>query len=69
MTDQIRKRLEELRGEYEKGQKVLMDLQARQDSLRESLLRIAGAIQILEELSCKVDNVKQEINELTDVKS
>ena len=63
--DQINKRLEELRSEYDKGQKALMDLQARQLSLRESLLRIAGAIQVLEELLKKDEKVVREIDELT----
>ena len=50
MREQIEKRLRELRGEYEEGQRMLADLQARQNSLHETLLRIAGAILALEEL-------------------
>ena len=50
MKEQIEKRLQELRGEYEEGQRMLADLQARQNSLHETLLRIAGAILALEEL-------------------
>lgn len=50
MREQIEKRLEELRGEYDEGQRMLADLEARQNSLRETLLRIAGAILALEEL-------------------
>ncbi len=50
MREQIEKRLQELRGEYEEGQRMLADLQARQSSLHETLLRIAGAILALEEL-------------------
>lgn len=50
MREQIEKRLQELRGEYDEGQRMLADLQARQSSLHETLLRIAGAILALEEL-------------------
>ena len=50
MREQVEKRLQELRGEYEEGQRMLADLQARQNSLHETLLRIAGAILALEEL-------------------
>ena len=50
MREQIEKRLTELRGEYEEGQRMLADLQARQNSLHETLLRIAGAIMVMEEM-------------------
>jgi hypothetical protein len=47
---QITQRLQQLRSEYESGQKMLQDLQARQAELEQTLLRISGAIQVLEEL-------------------
>lgn len=50
MREQIEARLTELRGEYEEGQRMLADLQARQNSLHETLLRIAGAIMVMEEM-------------------
>jgi prefoldin subunit 5 len=51
MTDQrIDARLAELRGERDRGEEMLADLQQRQAALRETLLRIQGAIQVLEEL-------------------
>ena len=50
MKEQIEGRLNELRREYDEGQRVLADLQARQNSLHETLLRIAGAIMVLEEM-------------------
>lgn len=49
MQAQLQQRLKSLKTEYEAGQKVLANLQAQQDSLRETLLRISGAIQVLEE--------------------
>ena len=50
MRDQVEQRLAELRSEYQAGQKMLADLEAKQDELRQTLLRISGAVQVLEEL-------------------
>ncbi len=49
MKEQLEKRLAELKAEFASGQRVMADLQEKQASLRETLLRISGAIQILEE--------------------
>jgi len=49
MKAQLEKRLTELKAEYATGQKMLADLETRQANLRESLIRISGAIQVLEE--------------------
>lgn len=49
MRKQLQKRLQELKTEYESGQKVLVELATKKTNLRETLLRIAGAIQVLEE--------------------
>ncbi|MEP0916876.1 hypothetical protein NC981_08600 [Leptolyngbya sp. DQ-M1] len=46
----MEQRLQQLRNEYETGQKMLVDLEAKQLNLRETLLRIDGAIQVLEEV-------------------
>ena len=42
MKEQLEQRLEALKAEYEAGQKMLADLEARQATLRETLLRIDG---------------------------
>ena len=49
MREQLEQRLTELKAEFEAGQKMLADLEAKQANLRDSLLRISGAIQVLEE--------------------
>ena len=50
MREQIENRLSELRAEFEVGQKVMTELDIRQANLRSTLLRIGGAMQVLEEL-------------------
>lgn len=50
LKERIEQRLTELRAEYESGQKALSELEARQANLRTILLRVSGAIQVLEEL-------------------
>lgn len=50
MREQIENRLRELRTEFEVGQKVMAELEVRQANLRSTLLRIGGAMQVLEEM-------------------
>jgi uncharacterized protein involved in exopolysaccharide biosynthesis len=50
LRQQLEQRLSELKSEYQAGQQMLADLEARQAELRQTLLRISGAIQVLEEL-------------------
>ncbi len=47
----LTERLGELRDDWATGQRRLEGLDAERRQLRETLLRIAGAIQVLEELS------------------
>src|SRR5262245_19105156 len=49
LRDQLEQRLRDLKAEYAAGQQMLTDLETRQATLRETLLRISGAIQVLEE--------------------
>jgi predicted nuclease with TOPRIM domain len=49
MKQQLEQRLQSLKNEFEAGQKMLADLEAKQANLRDTLLRISGAIQVLEE--------------------
>jgi prefoldin subunit 5 len=50
MREQMEQRLEELKGEYEAGQKMLADLEQKKMALEQTMLRISGAIQVLEEM-------------------
>ncbi len=46
----MKERLGELRSEYEKGNRELAMLDQRRQEVRATMLRISGAIQVLEEL-------------------
>ena len=46
----IRKRRESLKEELAKGEEILADLDARRRDARDRMLRISGAIQVLDEL-------------------
>jgi len=50
MQAQAEQRLSELRSEHQKGQQMLAETEAKAADLRQTLLRITGAIQVLEEL-------------------
>lgn len=49
MKKQLERRLKALRTELETGQKMLAELETRQVNLKSTVLRISGAIQVLEE--------------------
>ena len=61
MKEQIEQRLEELRSEFEAGQTWLADSETRQAQVRNSLLRISGAIQVLEELLNQESRLEQSV--------
>jgi predicted nuclease with TOPRIM domain len=50
MRDRLQTRLQELKKEFDTGQAHLQELEKQQVYLRETMLRISGAIQVLEEL-------------------
>jgi predicted nuclease with TOPRIM domain len=50
MRDQLLQRLATLKQEFETGQQKLRELEMEQSLCRERLLRISGAIQVIEEL-------------------
>ncbi len=49
MREQLQSRLAQLKAEYQSGEQMLAELEQKQRALRETLLRISGAIQVLEE--------------------
>jgi hypothetical protein len=50
MKERLRNRLQGLKTEYEAGRKMLIELESKRDVLTQTLLRISGAIQVIEEL-------------------
>lgn len=56
MKTQLEQRLASLKAEYDAGQKMLAEMEAKSANLRNTLLRISGAIQVLEEELAKQDN-------------
>ena len=50
MREEIQARLEELKKELETGQAELQKVEMQRTYLRETVLRIGGAVQVLEEL-------------------
>ena len=47
----LQERLKELRQEFETGQQRLAEIETQRAQVTETLLRISGAIQVLEELA------------------
>jgi uncharacterized membrane-anchored protein YhcB (DUF1043 family) len=50
MQAQLQERLDKLKQEFTRGREQLAQTEARAQELRETLLRISGAIQVLEEM-------------------
>jgi predicted RNase H-like nuclease (RuvC/YqgF family) len=53
MQDQVQARIEALRKELEVGQQRMQELERQLTQLRDTMLRISGAIQVLEELQAQ----------------
>ncbi|MEN8445227.1 MAG: hypothetical protein ABG776_09490 [Cyanobacteria bacterium J06555_13] len=56
MKKQLEGRLQQLKTELASGQKVLAELEAKQTNVRDTLLRIQGAIQVIEEELAKAND-------------
>ena len=50
MRDKLEERLRDLRSELDSGRALLDELETKKSNLQSTLLRISGAIQVLEEL-------------------
>ena len=55
MLQQLQARLQELKTEYSNGQQVLAELESKHNNIQSTLLRIQGAIQVLEEALSTAD--------------
>jgi predicted nucleic acid-binding Zn-ribbon protein len=53
MHDELQVRIDALRKEMEVGQQRMQDLERQLSQLRDTMLRISGAIQVLEELQAQ----------------
>ncbi len=60
MKSKLEERLNALKQEFQAGQKMLADLQQKQANLQETLLRISGAIQVLEETLTSENGVAEQ---------
>ncbi|AOY81338.1 hypothetical protein BJP36_16925 [Moorena producens JHB] len=49
MKEKLEQRLQSLKAEFDAGQKLLAEYETKQMNLRETLMRISGAIQVIEE--------------------
>ena len=63
MKQQIEQRLRELKAEYAAGQKALAELENKQATLKNTLLRINSAIKVLEE-ELRKENSNEETKKL-----
>jgi predicted nuclease with TOPRIM domain len=50
MREHLERRKAELQAEYERGRQMLVSMQQEQTNLEQTLLRIDGAMQVLDEL-------------------
>jgi hypothetical protein len=66
VREQLRLRLEELKAEEQAGQRVLADLDRKRTDLEATLLRIGGAIQVLEEFLIADDSVSDSVSDSVD---
>ena len=64
MREELQRKLDELRNEFEIGQKRLRELESEQGYVRETMLRISGAIQVLQEMLGESDEQKAEAGSL-----
>ncbi|OKH34082.1 hypothetical protein NIES2119_21515 [[Phormidium ambiguum] IAM M-71] len=67
MKEQLLERLKELNHEFAKGQGVLKELDEQSRNIRDTLLRISGAIQVLQEELTKENGFTS--NQLTETEN
>jgi len=62
MQEKIQARIDTLKKELETGQQRMQDLEGQMARLRETMLRISGAIQVLTELQAETASVPRASN-------
>jgi uncharacterized coiled-coil protein SlyX len=65
MRERLEQRLQELKTEFGKGEQTLQGLEEQVAAVRQTLLRISGAIQVLEEELGKTDQPDGIVPELS----
>jgi uncharacterized coiled-coil protein SlyX len=65
MREQLQARLQELKTEFGKGEQTLQELEEQVATVRQNMLRISGAIQVLEEVLADGDYIRDDA-EVTD---
>ncbi|MFT5466043.1 MAG: chromosome segregation ATPase [Verrucomicrobiales bacterium] len=64
-SEKLRNRYRELKQDLESGQEQLRSLESRRNDLERTLLRISGAIQVLEELGVNDEETKNQLQKST----
>jgi len=65
MRERLEKRLQELKAEFGKGEQTLKQLEEQVAAVRQTLLRISGAIQVLEEELGEAEQPDGDVPELS----
>lgn len=63
MRQQLQNRLQELKAELEEGHKVLANINERRTNLEQTIFRIQGAVQVLEEELAKNNGESEGLSE------
>lgn len=69
VKEQLEERLKLLQAELEAGQKKLAELEAQAGNLRTTMLRISGAVQVLEEELTKANESPEPVTQPADIGS
>jgi uncharacterized coiled-coil protein SlyX len=65
MRERLEQRLQELKTEFGKGEQTLQELDEQVATVRQTLLRISGTIQVLEEELGKAEQPDEVVPELS----
>jgi chromosome segregation ATPase len=66
MQKQLEERLKVLKDEFEAGQQKLAELEAEANNFRQTMLRISGAIQVLEEELAIANETREPVSQPSD---